>query len=55
MRWPLFTWMLAGGIFGMFWFLYLSMTQDAKRWKPIAHYMRRPVSRRRRDGTLANA
>jgi hypothetical protein len=27
MRWPLFTWILAGGILGMFWFVYLSIKQ----------------------------
>jgi hypothetical protein len=37
MRWPLFTWILGGGIFGMFWFVYLSIKQHEKHWKPVAH------------------
>ena len=41
MRWPLFTWMLAGGIFGMFWFVYLSIKQNEKHWKPVAQYLGR--------------
>ena len=41
MRWPLFVWILAGGIFGMFWFLYLSFTE--KHWKPVANYISRHV------------
>ena len=41
MRWPLFTWILAGGIFSMFWFVYLSIEQNAKHWKPVAQYFRR--------------
>ena len=27
MRWPLFTWIFAGGILGMFWCVYLSIKQ----------------------------
>jgi hypothetical protein len=50
MRWPLFSWILAGGIFGMFWFLYLSMME--KHWKPVTQYIRRPMRRQQRS--LAN-
>ena len=55
MRWPLFTWILAGGIFGMFWFVYLSIKQHEKHWKPVAQYVRRRRSHRHRDRTIANA
>jgi hypothetical protein len=55
MRWPLFTWMLAGGIFSMFWFLYLSIAQSETRWKPVAQYIRRHVRHRHRDSTLAKS
>ncbi len=55
MRWPLFTWILAGGIFSMLWFVYLSIEQNAKYWKPVAQYFRRHRSHRHRDRTIANA
>jgi hypothetical protein len=41
-KWPLFAWILAGGIFGMFWFLYLSFME--KHWKPVANYISPHVS-----------
>ena len=53
MRWPLFTWMLAGGIFSMFWFLYLSFTE--KYWKPVSQHVRRRVRHGRGHATVANA
>lgn len=43
MRWPLFTWMLAGGILTMFWFLYLSIRQNETIWKPVVQYITRHV------------
>jgi hypothetical protein len=43
MRWPLFTWILAGGVFSMFWFLYLSITEDHKYWRPAARSIERHV------------
>ena len=55
MRWPLFTWILAGGIFGMFWFVYLLIKQHEKHWRPAAQYMRRRRSHQHRDRTIANA
>jgi len=55
MRWPLFTWILTGGIFGMFWFVYLSIQQNEKHWKPVAQHFRRHRSHHHRDRTIANA
>ena len=55
MRWPLFTWILAGGIFGMFWFVYLSIKQHEKHWTPVAQYFKRHRSHHHRDRTIANA
>jgi hypothetical protein len=55
MRWPLFTWILAGGIFGMFWFVYLSIKQHETHWRPVATYARRRRSHQHRDRTIANA
>lgn len=53
MRWPLFTWMLAGGLVSMLWFLYLSMIENENRWKPVAQHIERHVRHRHRDSTLA--
>lgn len=53
MRWPLFTWMLAGGMFSMFWFLYLSMIEKEKYWKPVAQRIERHMRHRHRASTLA--
>ena len=55
MRWPLFTWMLGVGIFGMFWFVYLSIKQNEKHWTPVAQYFKRHRSHHHRDRTIANA
>jgi hypothetical protein len=55
MRWPLFTWILAGGIFSMFWFLYLSIRQDEKHRRLIAQYIERHLRHGRRAATLAKA
>ena len=49
----LFSWILAAGIFSMLWFLYLSISQDGKRWKPLAIKSHR--THRRREKTIANA
>jgi hypothetical protein len=51
MGWELFTWILATGLFGMFWFLYLSIGLEEKHWKPAAQSIRRKQGHR--DGTLA--
>ena len=53
MRWPLFTWMLAGGLVSMLWFLYLSMIENENHWKPVAQRIERHVRHRHRDSTLA--
>ena len=53
MRWPQFTWILAGGIFSMFWFLYLSIRPDEKHWRPAVQYVKRHRTDVRRAGTLA--
>ena len=53
MRWPLFTWILAGGIFSMFWVLYLSIRPDVTHWRPVAQYIERHTKVGRRAGTLA--
>jgi hypothetical protein len=55
MRWPLLTWILAGGIFGMLWFVYLSIKQHEKHWMLVAQYPRRHRSHRHRHRTIANA
>ena len=52
MRWPLFTWMLAGGIFSMFWFLYLSIRLDEKYWRPVVQYLERHLRHGRRAALL---
>ena len=54
MRWPLFTWILSGGIFSMLWFVYLSIEQNAKHWKPVAQYFRRHRRHYHRDRSIAN-
>jgi hypothetical protein len=53
MRWPLFTWILAGGIFTMLWFLYVSMIEKWKYWKPVGQHIQRHLRHRRRASTLA--
>jgi len=53
MKWPLFTWILAGGVFSMFWFLYLSLRPDEKPWRPVSQYIERHLRHGRRAGTLA--
>jgi hypothetical protein len=55
MRWELFTWILAGGVFSMLWFLYLSIAQDHKHRTALAQYFRRHRTHRHRDGSIANA
>ena len=49
----LFSWILAAGIFGMLWFLYLSIREDTKHLKSVA--IGRHEGHRRRDKTIANA
>ena len=55
MGWELFTWILSAGIVGMLWFLYLSMREDQKHWKPAPQFVRRHGRPRHRDHTIANA
>jgi hypothetical protein len=49
----LFSWILAAGIFGMLWFLYLSIREDTKHLKSVA--IGRHKGHRRGDKTIANA
>jgi hypothetical protein len=55
MGWQLFTWILSAGLFSMLWFLYLSIKQDEKRWKPVAQTIRRHERHRLQDSAIANA
>ena len=55
MRWELFTWILAGGVFGMLWFLYLSIVLDRKQSAALAHYFGRHRRHHHRDRAIANA
>jgi hypothetical protein len=54
MGWELFAWILAAGLFGMLFFLYLSIGQEEKHWRPVAQSMRQHGRNHRRDSTLAN-
>ena len=54
MGWPLFSWILSAGIFSMFWFLYLSISQDGKHWRPVTQTVRRHGRHGHRDNRIAN-
>lgn len=49
----LFSWILAAGLFSMFWFLYRSIRQDNIR-NMVAQSIRRHGRPLRRNGTIAN-
>ena len=55
MGWQLFTWILSAGIFSMLWFLYISIRQDEKLWKPAPQAVRRYGRHGRRNTRIANA
>ena len=54
MGWQLFTWILSAGIFSMFWFLYISIRQDEKLWKPVAQAVSRERKYDHRNNRIAN-
>ena len=55
MGWQLFTWILSAGVFSMLWFLYISIRQDEKLWKPVAQVVRRHGRHGHRNTRIANA